>query len=167
MRAHFRVLGDTTIAATVPRLRAGRQYWVAVVSPAGKDVSEHGLPFQVVRPGLLKQDFANVFTIRPGTVIPSGDSSFLIGKLFSTKRGHAVHWTLWTSTRAFGQGTVWIDNGIPNVAMGTFRGYPGSVGASRVRGGRFTRMTIHWKQSGRVHGQTLKLERDRSGWFWR
>ena len=166
VRAHFRVLGDTKIVATVPSLRVGR-YWVVVVSPAGKSVSKFSTPLRVVRPGLLKDTFSNTFAIRPATVIPAGDSSFLIGKLFKTHRGHAITWSEWSARKAYGVGTVWIDNGIPNEAQGTFHGYAGSVDARRSRGGHFTRMTVSWQQSGRARNEVLKLEHNASGWFWR
>jgi hypothetical protein len=166
VKAHFRVLGDTQIAATVPDLRAGRHYWVVVVSPAGKSVSKYPSPVRVVRPSLLTDAFGNTFAIRPATLVPSGDGSFLIGKLYSTHRGRAIHWQFWRSSRAYGVGTVWIDDGIPDEARGSFYAYAGSVSASRVRGGRFTRMAVRWRQNGRTHRETLKLEDNSSGWFW-
>jgi len=166
VKAHFRVIGDTKIATTIPKLRTGR-YWVVVVSPSGKSVSRRSAPFHVVRPGLLKDTFSNTFAIRPAMVIPVGDSSFVIGRLFKTGRGQAISWPLWSAAKAFGVGTVWIDNGIPNEAQGTFHGYPGSIDARRSRGGHFTRMTVSWTQGGRAHSEVLKLAHNTSGWFWR
>jgi hypothetical protein len=122
---------------------------------------------RVVRPGLLKDTFSNTFAIRPATVIPVGDSSFLIGKLFKTHRGHAIAWSEWSARKAYGVGTVWIDNGIPNEAQGTFHGYAGSIDARRSRGGHFTRMTVSWQQGGRTHSEELRHEHNASGWFWR
>lgn len=166
VKAQFRVLTDTTIVATVPSLRAGKHYWVAVVSPTGKSVSRHSSPFLTVRPTLLKEESSNSFAIRPATVVPSGDGAFLMGKLYKTGRGHAIRWQSWSSSKAHGIGTVWIDNGIPNEAQGTFFGHAGSISASRVRGGRFTRMTIRWEQGGSTHSQALKLVRNGSDWLW-
>jgi len=166
--AHFRVLKDTQVAATVPALRAGRQYWVAVVSPASTSVTDHAAPLLVVvTPRLLSADFGNSFAIRPATVTPSGDGTFEIGNL-GTQHGHDIRWRVWSASKAYGTGTVWIDNGIPNAAQGTFHGYRGSISASRVRGGRFTRMTVRWQQNGRTHRQALKLTHALvgSGWFW-
>jgi hypothetical protein len=165
--AHFRVLGDTKIAVTVPALRAGDKYWVEVVSPTGTSVSDHSSPFLIVRPRLLRNS-SNAFAIRPATVNPSGDGSFLIGKLYSTGRGRAIRWLSWNTDRAYGLGTVWIDNGIPDEARGTFYGYRGSVAATRVRGGRYTRLTVSWKQNGRTRREALKLTHaySGSGWFW-
>jgi hypothetical protein len=164
-KAHFRVLSDTKVAITVPTLRTGRHYWVKVVSPTSTSVSKYSSPFSVVRPRLLR-DSSGTFALRPATVIPSGDGSFLIGKLYSTHRGHAIRWLRWSTRKAYGLGTVWIDNGIPDEARGTFYGYAGSIAATRVRGGRYTRMTVRWKQNGRRHRETLKLTHAGSGWFW-
>jgi len=166
VKASFRVVDDTRIAAVVPALRTGR-YWVVVLSPSGKSVSRHATPFHVVRPRLLRDTFSNRFEIRPATVIPVGDSSFLIGRLFKTGRGQAITWPLWSARRADGVGTVWIDNGIPNEAQGTFHGFPGSIDARRSRGGHFTRMTVAWRQGGHRHSELLKLAHNASGWFWR
>jgi hypothetical protein len=120
-----------------------------------------------VRPRLLRDASGIHFAIRPATVIPSGDGTFLIGNLY-THRGHPIHWRVWSARKAYGVGTVWIDNGIPNEALGTFYGYHGSVTATRVRGGRYTRMTVRWKQNGRTHREALKLAHAfvGSGWFW-
>jgi hypothetical protein len=160
-KAQCTVLSDTTIAATVPFLRAGKRYWVKVVSPTATSVSGRSSPFLVVRPRLLKESFG-AFAIRPAVVTPSGDGSFTIG-LF----GGRIHWRAWTAGRAFGVGTVWIDNGIPNEAQGTFFGHRGSVTAFRVRGGRYTRLTVRWRSNGYKRIQALKLKRAHPGaWFW-
>ena len=160
-KAHFVVLSDTKIAATVPALVVGKHYWVKVVSPAATSVSGHSAPFRLVRPRLLKDSFGT-FAIRPASVVPSGDGSFGVGEL-----GGHLRWRVWNSGRAFGLGTVWIDNGIPNEAQGTFHGFRGSVTAFRVRGGRYTRMTVRWHQNGHKMAQALRLKQVHAGvWFW-
>jgi hypothetical protein len=100
------------------------------VSPTATSVSGHSLPFLVVKPRLLKVSFG-AFALRPATLAPSGNGTFNIGDL----AGH-IHWRVWNARKAYGLGTVWIDDGIPNEALGTFHGYRGSVTAVRVRGGR-------------------------------
>jgi hypothetical protein len=166
--AKYRVLSDTTISATVPALRAGSHYWVEVVSPTSTSVSTYSSPFRVIRPHLLRQTYSSSFAIRPATVIPSGDGALLIGNLYK-HRGHAIRWRTWSARAAYGVGIVWIDDGIPNEALGTFIGYRGSISVSRVRGGLFTRMTIRWLQStGHEHRMFLKLSKVGAGpWFWR
>jgi len=162
VRATFTVASDTTITATVPLLRPGARYWVEVASPAGASVSAHGKPFVFVRPHLLKESFG-AFAVRPPVVTPSGDGSFTIG-LFGGK----IHWRTWSAKGAFGRGTVWIDNGIPNEAQGTFIPHPGSVAAFRVRGGRYTRLTVRWHVNGHKRILKLALARAHRGvWFWK
>jgi hypothetical protein len=162
LKARFQVLSDTTIAATVPALRVGGHFWVKVVSPTATSVSAYATPFRVVRPRLLKINYG-AFAVRPATITPSGDGTFNIGDL-----GGPIHWRVWSARRAYGLGTVWIDNGIPNEALGTFFGHPGSVTALRVRGGLFTRMTVRWLDSGHRRSATLKLAKAHAGsWFWR
>lgn len=164
--ARFRVESDTKIAAIVPTLPTGRHYWIKVVSPSSTSVSAYSSPFTVVRPRLLSETDSGSFAIRPATVIPSGDGSFEIGRL-GTHRGHAIRWRVWSAAKAFGVGTVWIDNGIPNEAQGTFYPHGGSISASRVHNGRFTRMTVRWRQNGQTQRVVLKLRKVGAGpWFW-
>jgi hypothetical protein len=74
---------------------------------------------------------------------------------------------VWNARKAYGLGTVWIDDGIPNEALGTFHGYRGSVTAVRVRGGRYTRMTVRWRQNGHKKAEALRLKEAHPGsWFW-
>jgi IPT/TIG domain len=165
--AHFTVLKDTKIAATVPALRVGGRYWVAVLSPAGTSVTDHASPFLVMKPLLLKDEGGD-FATRPATVTPSGDGSFFIA---GARRGHGIRWRSWSAARAYGLATVWIDNGIPEMARGTFHGYHGSITATRARSGRFTRMAVRWEKKGHVHYERLMLKHTGgsylwSGWFW-
>ncbi len=160
--ATFRVVSDTTIAATVPALPVARHYWVKVVSPTATSVSDYATPFRVVTPRLLKINYG-AFAVRPATITPSGDGTFNVGDL-----GGRLHWRVWSARRAYGLGTVWIDNGIPNEALGTFFGHPGSVTALRVRGGLYTRMTVRWLIDGHERSTKLSLEKLHAGsWFWR
>jgi hypothetical protein len=116
-------------------------------------------------PRLLTEDFSTSFAVRPTTIFPTGDGSIVIGKL--GKRGHDIRWHKWTTSRAYGLATVWIDNGIPNVAQGTFHGYSGSINASRVRDGRFTRMTVRCRKGGKLRAWSLTLKHlGTPGWTW-
>jgi hypothetical protein len=117
------------------------------------------------RPRLLKEDFSARFAVRPATVIPTGDGSIVIGKL--GKRGHHIHWHVWNASKAYGVATVWVDNGIPTVAQGTFHGFGGTVSAYRVRNGRFTRLTVHYRKAGKLKTWALSLEHlGKPGWTW-
>ena len=107
-------------------------------------------------PHLLTEDFSTSFAVEPASLFPTGDGSIVIGKL--GKRGHHIHWHKWTASRAFALATVWVDNGIPSVAKGTFHGYRGSINASRVRDGHFTRMTVRYRQAGKLRSWALTLK---------
>ena len=162
VKAQYQVLSDTKIAVTVPALQSGTHYWVKVVSPTATSVSGHAVPFAVVKPRLLRVSFGR-FALRPATLTPSGDGTFNVGDL-----GGHIHWRVWNARKAYGLGTVWIDDGIPNEALGTFHGFPGSVTALRVRGGRYTRLTVHWLQNGHKKAEALKLTEAHAGsWFWK
>jgi hypothetical protein len=117
-------------------------------------------------PRLLTEDFSTSFAVEPATIFPTGDGSIVIGKL--GKRGHDIAWHKWTASRAWGLAPVWIDNGVPSVAKGTFYRYRGSINASRVRDGRFTRMTVHYRKDGKLKSWSLVLTHvGTPGWTWR
>ena len=117
-------------------------------------------------PRLLKEDFSSRFGVRPATLEPTGDGSIVMGKL--AKRGRHIHWHVWNATEAYGVATVWVDNGIPNVAQGKFHGFGGTVHAYRIRDGRFTRLTVHYRKAGKLKAWSLALEHvGKLGWTWR
>ncbi len=117
------------------------------------------------RPRLLTVDYGSTFAVRPATITPTGDGSGVIGRL--GKRGRSIHWSSWTTSNAYGTGTLWIDNGIPNVAEGTYHGYGATVHAYRVRDGRFTRMTVRYRKSGKAKLWALALQKSSPGYVWR
>jgi hypothetical protein len=117
-------------------------------------------------PRLLREDFSSRFRVRPVTLDPTGDGSIVVGKLAT--RGHHIHWRVWNTVQAYGVATVWVDNGIPNVAQGTYHGFGGTLHASRVRDGRFTRLTVHYRVAGKLKRWSLALEHlGKQGWTWR
>lgn len=151
VNAHFRVLSDSRIATTIPTLRAGGHYWVKVVSPASTSVSKYSSPFSVMTPRLLTDTYGR-FAIRPVTVATEAALGvYGIGHI-AGQGGHRIHWRVWSASRAHGTGTAWCPYGT------TLRGYPGSIGAYRVREGRFTRITLRWNKNGHTHRQTLRLD---------
>jgi hypothetical protein len=165
VQARFQVVSDTKITTTVPTEKSGTECFIEVVSAAGTSVSRGSV--DVISPRLLSADFGTMFAWRPAIVTPSGDGAFNIGR-----QGGRIHWRVWRNTWAYGTGTVWIDNGVPNNALGRFVGYRGTVTAYRVRGAHFTRMTIRWQWgSGRKAAVTLKLAYQRGAggrplWYW-
>ena len=88
--------------------------------------------------------------VRPAGIFVSGDGSALLGGRSSCKRVHKfsrascfghIAWTSWTSSHAIGRGELWLDNGIPNVARGTFTSLPVTIQASDPHRGLFTRLS--------------------------
>ncbi len=82
-----------------------------------------------------------------------------------------LKWSRWTPSQATASGAVWLNNGIPDDASGTFHPYAVTVHASRPIGGVFTRLSFRF----RYHGQNLTEERvavrrpansSFSGWEW-
>lgn len=155
--ARFHIVSDSKITATVPTLAVGRSCCVQVAGPQVTSVSGSS-SFIVVRPELLR-NAEGTFAIRPRTVVPSVDGSFSVTR---------IRWRLWAPREALGSGTVWIDNGVPNMALGTYHHYAGALTAYRVRGGRYTRLAIRWREGSRRKMQRLRLTRGASGsgWFW-
>jgi hypothetical protein len=163
--AKFSIQSDTEIAATVPTLRPGKDYWVEVVGPTATSVSEHSVPFLVVVPHLLN-DSTGKFLVRPATLSFGATGQFVVGKL-RHHEGHGIRWRRW-GTVAQGTATVWIDVSVP-AYLGHFIGCKGSVTASRLRGGRYTRLTVSWRQNGHTKVERFKLglwaDGSRWGWF--
>ena len=115
-------------------------------------------------PRLLTVDFSRAFAVRPATITPTGDGSAFISGL-KGKRS-PIHWRTWTASQADAVATIWIDNGIPNNAQGTFFAHRATVQAYRVRKGRFTRLTIRFRQQGSKQTWALSLARSGPGYVW-
>jgi hypothetical protein len=164
VKAKFSVLSDSEIAVTVPALRTGKSYWAEVAGPTTTSVSDHSAPFLSVVPRLLN-DSTGKFLVRPATLSFGATGQFLVGKL-SHHKGHGIRWWRWGAT-ARGNTTVWIDVSVP-AYLGHFIGCKGSVAASRLRGGRYTRLAVTWRQNGRTKIERFKLSlwADGSRWGW-
>jgi hypothetical protein len=90
---------------------------------------------------------------------------FVVGKL-PGRKGHGIRWWRWGAT-ARGNTTVWAVVGVP-VALGHYVACKGSIAASRLRGGRYTRLAVTWRQNGRKKIERFKLSlwADGSRWGW-
>jgi hypothetical protein len=103
-------------------------------------------------PTLLRADVTSDFVVRPATISfgASGDY-FVTGKGRSVKPGHygRIRWSKWTSARASGSGTLWINSCSPNCAAGSYVPHPVTLAASRVRAGRFTHLLLRYRLNGR------------------
>jgi hypothetical protein len=93
--------------------------------------------------------------VRPAAVDFTGDGTGILGgftgqrtlpkaKLKQVSQFGRLHWTTWDATDAHGTGAVWLDNGIPDEATGTFFSYAVEVRAFRPRYGIFTRLAFVW-----------------------
>lgn len=155
--AHFHVLSDTKMTATVPRTAVGRRCCVKVTSPVAISTSGRSTPFLVVKPRLLSDD-DHIFAVRPGSVLADYGGGTDIGHV-----GGHIRWRRWGKV-AYGVGTVRA----ATLGIGPFRRYPGSITASRLRGGRYTRMTLKWTDSGDTKRWRLYLYHYSTPdvWFW-
>lgn len=164
VKAKFSVLSETKIAATVPTLRLGKKYWVEVNGPTATSVSDHASPFLTVVPRLL-EDSSGKFLVRPVTLGFGMTGQFVIGKL-PREKDQGIRWRHW-GTYAQGSATVWTVVGTP-LYLAHYVGYKGTVTGYRLRGGRYTRLEVSWRQGGKkkVERYKLKLWADGSRWGW-
>ena len=103
--------------------------------------------------------------IRPSRILITGDGSGLVGGFTghptATKRNQRwgrLHWTKRLPARAYATGAEWIDNGIPDVASGTFHPYPATVLAFRPRADVFTRLRVAYVVPGHGPGTGAQTE---------
>lgn len=94
------------------------------------------------------------YAVRPSTIYYTGDGSGVLGVLRrgGGERGRGrgfLRWTRWGTRGAHGIATVWIKRGTPT-ATSRFSRFAATVDAARVRGGHFTRMTLHYRLARRA-----------------
>lgn len=150
---------DRTAAFTAPATRDASAM-VRVTTPSRMV----GVKARSGLPRLLTVDFSRSFAVRPAMITPTGDGSAFISGL-KGKRS-PIHWRTWTASQADAVATIWIDNGIPNNAQGTFFAHRATVQAYRIRKGRFTRLTIRFRQQGSKRTWALSLARSGPGYVW-
>ncbi len=117
-------------------------------------------------PKLLTQQAHDPFRVRPAMIGYTGDGTGFVGKSPIDKHRGFLHWKSWRATTAYGTATIWLNDCTPSCAGGTFHSYRGSVRASRVRHGDFTRMTLRFRYNGRSVTDERKLLRAGSTYFW-
>lgn len=111
---------------------------------------------------------AQELQVRPAIVSFTGDGTGYfggftgrgaIGHTQSATRFYAelgrIHWSTWNATQAVGTGAVWLNDGIPNDAMGTFHPYAVSLRASDVSHGLFTHLSYRYTAQGMTSSGTL------------
>lgn len=107
--------------------------------------------------------------VRPAVISFTGDGTGILGGFTSrssvrmpSREGLSwagrLHWTSWNTTRARAAGAVWLNNGIPDDAEGTFYPYATRVTATRPRDGIFTRLTFSYRYNGRGELDRLKAD---------
>ena len=114
-------------------------------------------------PGLLVIEFSSSFPVRPAKIFLTMDGAFIVGGTH-LKSGH-IHWQTWNASTASGRGKMSINNGIPNIAQGTYYGHGATVYAFRVRHGHFTRLRVRYHLRGRVRTERYHLSGARNNVF--
>lgn len=101
----------------------------------------------------------------------TGDGSAYFGN--DRGKSGAIVWRTWKRKEAQGRGKLWINDGIPDMASGTFHGHWAKIRASRVRNGHYTRFSARWYGGPNFWdaGTTLHIDRYRlthwgGGLFW-
>jgi hypothetical protein len=160
----------------LPRVR-GRLLVVAAIALTALAACMAGTaPASGRLPTLLTEDFSTTFAVRPAQIVPTGDSSGIIGGPApwigrdpspKTPRGQfgRIDWTSWTSSRATGVAVAWLDNGKPDEADGTYFPESVTVTATRVSGGRFTRLELT-PRNGKPAGPPYVLKPAPNGYIW-
>ena len=94
--------------------------------------------------------------VRPSVIDFTGDGSGFLGgttrrtsipkpQLKTLHDFGRLHWSSWSRTDARATGAVWLDNGMPDEASGTFYRYSVEVRGFRPRNGIFTRLAfVYW-----------------------
>jgi hypothetical protein len=94
--------------------------------------------------------------VRPSIIDFTGDGTGILGGftrrrsipkpgLRSMREFGYLKWSSWNAVDARGTGAVWLDNGVPDEARGTFYPYQVEVRAFRPRTGVFTRLAfVYW-----------------------
>src|SRR5947209_3618799 len=110
-RYRLALLGSAVAPALGLALAMHRSTSIAI--PAARAMPARGLPT------LLTTEGGSRFAIRPAAVVFLGDGSGGLGRLGRRERG-SIHWTRWTGRAAFGRGTVWLNNCLPDCAQATY-----------------------------------------------
>jgi hypothetical protein len=133
----------------------------SVASVAEGNSRDAGFP-----PTLYTGGLGGKFVVRPGTILTMAGVTVLQSFGQMPNKGGRIQWRSWTNSVARGKGTLWTNDCTPTTADGTWHGRRTSVTVTRVRNGRFTRMTLRYRGSeisdesgGRLHVVRYRLER--------
>lgn len=112
---------------------------------------------------------AKELQVRPSVVDVTGDGTGYLGGFtnrHSVPPGARAHlrwagrltWSAWTTNRANATGAIWLNDGTPNDAEGTFHPSAVSVRAFLPQHGIFTRLGIEYIYEGRSYNEVLKAQ---------
>ena len=117
------------------------------------------------QPRLLRSDMTSRFAVRPATISFGCCRRLVIGGpsvssvAFQSGQLGSIRWKSWGSTRAVGNGLLWIDNCVPTCASGIFQPQKVSIQASRVVNGRYTRLLLTYRLANSQVQDRRKLKR--------
>jgi hypothetical protein len=121
---------------------------------------------------LLRFDDTTRFAVRPATLTFGADGGVLVlgpdvtQSSFQAHHDGHIRWTAWNATSAAGTATVWVNQCRPDCAAGHYTSSAGTVNASRVVNGRYTRLTLSYQRGSRSTVKHFRLMRFGSIYGW-
>jgi hypothetical protein len=104
-------------------------------------------------------DGVDGFKVRPATILVSGDGTGWLGGAGYGDAGDygKIRWTKFRRSGARGDGRMFVNDCVPDCAGGTFSHWRAVIRASRVRKGRFTRLSASYERAGATVTSRWKL----------
>jgi len=135
---------------------------IVAATPSGALATREG-PRRASRlPTLLTGGMDGRFAVRPASILTGAGATVYDFVGAYPGKGGRIRWTAWTTRKAQGVGTLWINDCIPSTADGTWRGHRATVSASRVRNRHFTRLTVRFRDD--AEAKTWKGVLRRAEW---
>jgi hypothetical protein len=108
---------------------------------------------------LLAQTDSHQFAVRPATVEYTGDgAAFSAGRGGSARNPRHLRWKTWGTT-AHAVGWTWARNFDCGCSGFEYQHFRGSLTASRIRHGHYTRLVVRTRRHGHVEGFRWHLTR--------
>lgn len=107
------------------------------------------------------------FEVEPAVISYTGDGTGILGG--PREPGHrfgSLRWKRWGARKAVGVGKDWINDCKPSCGGGSFDPVRARVQASKVRNGRFRRLTIRFRYHGRWRVDRRVLHYTPDYYFW-
>ena len=109
------------------------------------------------------------FKVRPAAILVSGDgTAWLGGKGFGDPGDWGtIRWTRYRRSGAHGDGRIFLSDCRPDCAGGTFSSWHAVIRATRVRKGRFTRLSARYRRKGEAVTRRWRLQVNSSTYaYW-